>query len=238
MCNSKFIFIAVIVLSHAAAVLGNTKLLTGGTIVAYDEATQLPIVIRGGALIIKDDRIDQILDQAPPSNYSLSTNTEVIDCTNKIITPGFVDTHRHGWQTVYKTMASNTTLADYTVRYSAIVAQPLFTPDDVYISQKVGIYEALNAGSTTILDHAHHTWTAEHAAAGFNGSIDSGGRVFWAYAFQNVSTSNFTQQEQLQQWRELNTRNSTNLTTLAMAYDEFTANPFGKNTQDIVSLAK
>jgi cytosine/adenosine deaminase-related metal-dependent hydrolase len=237
MCNSKFALIAVIVLIHVAAVLAKTKLLTGGTIIAYDDGIQLPNVIRGGALVVKDDRIDQILDQAP-SNGSLPADTEVIDCTNKIITPGFIDTHRHGWQTVFKTMGSNTTLGDYAVRYSALVAQPLFTPEDVYISQKVGIFEALNAGTTTILDHAHHTWTREHAAAGYNGSIDSGARVYFAYTFQNVTTSNFTVQEQLQQWRELDARKASNLTSLVMSYDDFTANPYGKNTQDMISLAK
>lgn len=135
-------------------------------------------------------------------------------------------------------MGSNTTLGDYFVRYSASVAQPLFTPEDVYISQKVGIFEALNAGTTTILDHAHHTWTREHAAAGYNGSIDSGARVYFAYTFQNVTTSNFTIQEQLQQWRELDARKASNLTSLVMSYDDFTANTYGKNTQDIVNLAK
>ena len=198
---------------------------------------QLPKVIRGGAFIVKDARIDQILDQAP-SNGTFPVDTEVIDCTNKIITPGFIDTHRHGWQTVFKTMGSNTTLGDYAVRYSALVAQLLFTPEDIYISQKVGIFEALNAGTTTILDHAHHTWTREHAAAGYNGSIDSGARVYFAYTFQNVTTSNFTVQEQLQQWHELNARKARNLTSLVISYDDFTANTYGKNTQDIVNLAK
>lgn len=237
MFSSKLALLAVIVLIHVAAVLAKTKVFTGGAIIAYDEGTQLPKVIRGGAVVVKDDRIDQILDQAP-SNGSFSAGTEVIDCTNKIISPGFVDTHRHGWQTVFKTLGSNTTLGEYAVRYSALVAQPLFTPEDLYISQKVGIFEALNAGTTTILDHAHHTWTREHAEAGYNGTIDGGARSFFAYTFQNVSTSNFTVQEQLQQWRELDARKASNLTSLVMSYDDFTANPYGKNTQDIINLAK
>lgn len=231
MHTSKVTLIAA--LFQVAAVYAKTKLLTGGTIIAYDEDTKLPKVIRGGALVLENDRIQQILDQAPSS---FSPDTEVIDCKNKIITPGFIDTHRHGWQTVFKTMGSNTTLGDYFSRYSAVVSQPLFTPRDLYISQKVGILEALNAGTTTILDHAHHTWTREHASAGYNASIDSGARVFFAYGFQNVT--GFSQQEQLEHWRELDAKKTSNLTSLEMAYDDFTNNPHGKDTQDMIKLAK
>jgi cytosine/adenosine deaminase-related metal-dependent hydrolase len=116
----------------------------------------------------------ELSTSSPPN---LPSDIEVIDCTERIITPGFIDTHRHGWQTVYKTLGSNTTLAEYLLRYGQFVSASYFTPEDVYISQLTGIYETLAAGVTTILDHAHHTWTPEHSAAGLNASIDSGARV-------------------------------------------------------------
>jgi cytosine/adenosine deaminase-related metal-dependent hydrolase len=235
MRGTNFVLTTFFTLIEVAAVLAKTKLLTGGTIIAYDEGTKLPKIVRGGTLVIEYDRIVQILNQTP-ANGTFSNGTEVIDCTNKIITPGFVDTHRHGWQTVFKTMASNTTLGDYFFRYGSPVAQPLFTPDDVYISQKVGIFEALNAGTTTILDHAHETWTRGHAAAGYNASVDSGARVFFAYAFQNVP--GFSIQNQLEHWSELDALKASNLTSLVMSYDNLTVNPYGKDTQDVVNLAK
>jgi cytosine/adenosine deaminase-related metal-dependent hydrolase len=211
------------------------KLLSGGTIIAYDESTKLPKVIRGGALLIKNDRIEKIFEDTPSAD-SLSPNTEIIDCTNKIMSPGFIDTHRHGWQTVFKTMGPNVSLADYLWRYSALVAQPLFTPDDVYISQKLGIYEALNAGTTTILDHAHHTWTREHAAAGYNASKDGGARVYFAYDF--IGAAEFPVQEALQHWRELNGKDTSDLCSLVMAYDKFSPESSSKDIQDVVALAK
>jgi len=235
MPNLKATLITTIVLAQVAAVLANTKILTGGTIIAYDESIKLPKIIRNGALVIKDDRVYEILDKVP-SNGSFSPGTEVIDCKNKIISPGFIDTHRHGWQTVFKTLGSNTTLSDYAYRYGSPVAQPLFSPRDLYISQKVGIFEALNAGTTTILDHAHHTWTREHSEAGYNASIDSGARVYFAYTFQNVT--GFSIQDQLVQWRELDAKKSSNLTSLVMAYDSPPRSEYEKDTQDVIKLAK
>ncbi|KAI1496375.1 amidohydrolase [Biscogniauxia marginata] len=230
---SKILWPASTVLYYATAVTGS-KLLRGGTIVAFDKSTGLLNVIRNGSLLIDEDRITSILDAA--SLGDVPTDAELVDCTNKIITPGFIDTHRHGWQTVYKTLGSNTTFSEYTSRYGQFVALPLFTPDDVYISQLAGIYESLAAGVTTILDHAHHTWTREHAAAGWEASVDSGARIFFAYAFQNTSTD-FQVPQQIAHWRELAASTSTNLTTLGIAYDDFTVNPESL-TQSIVDLAK
>ena len=201
--------------SQQATVASCSKLLAGGTIVAFDDETQQLRVIREGSLLIEGDRIKSLSDIAFPTD--LPADVDIIDCTNKIITPGFIDTHRHGWQTVFKTLGSNTTLAEYAYRYSALVAQPLFTPDDVYISQLTGLYEALNAGVTTTLDHAHHTWTREHSEAGLRASVDSGGRVFFAYDFHD--SPDFSVQDQLTHWRELASAVSSKLTTLAIAYD-------------------
>ncbi|CAH0047557.1 unnamed protein product [Clonostachys solani] len=228
------------------AVSASKKLLSGGTIVAFDHETESLKVIRGGSILIDGDRIETVFEDASEANASIpiidttletsdsSRSVEVIDCTNKIITPGFIDTHRHGWQTVYKTMGSNTTLPDYLWRYSAVVAQPLFTPDDLYISQLVGLYEAVAAGVTTTLDHAHHTWSSDAATAGLRATIDSGMRVFWAYAFQPVY-ENFPVQEQISQWKQLISQVAGTVTELAVAYDFWSDSPFiDKATTDMV----
>ncbi|RYP74438.1 hypothetical protein DL769_004015 [Monosporascus sp. CRB-8-3] len=244
--RSTILYIAVALLQQAAVIIC-AKLLAGGTIIAFDNETQLLRVVRDGSLLIEGDRILSISDVALPEG--ISADVEVLNCTDKIITPGFIDTHRHGWQTVFKTLGSNTTLAEYAGRFSANVAQPLFTPDDLYISQLAGIHEALNAGVTTILDHAHHTWTREHATAGLDASIDSGARVFFAYAFQNVP--GFSIQDQVLHWREIardccrpaaGAREqvptaSSNLTTLAIAYDGWTGDPRNPDTVAVIDLA-
>lgn len=116
----------------------------------------------------------------------LPAGTEKVPSKGKIISPGFIDTHRHGWQTAFRSIASNTTLPEYFQHYSQFAALGSFTGDDVYIGQLAGLYECINAGVTTTLDHAHHTWDAETSKAGLDASIDSGLRVYWCYTFQDL----------------------------------------------------
>ncbi|KAL2688948.1 hypothetical protein Neosp_002998 [[Neocosmospora] mangrovei] len=98
-------------------------------------------------------------------------------------------------------MMSNITLVEYFGRFSEYAAAGRLDAEQVYISQLAGLYEALNAGTTTSLDHAHHTWSDDTAWAGLNASIDSGARVFWSYAFHEVA--NYTISQQLVNFRHI-----------------------------------
>ncbi|KAL7754765.1 hypothetical protein ACKLNR_015435 [Fusarium oxysporum f. sp. zingiberi] len=182
-------------LSQASSIL-----FTGATIIAFDEARDDLNVIRNGSLLVKDDRIAGIWP-AKSELSSVPRDTKIIDATGKIITPGFIDTHRHGWHTLFKTLMSNTTIAEYFGRFSEFASAGRLNPDQVYISQLAGLYEALNAGVTTTLDHAHHTFSDDTSYAGLNASIESGARVIWAYAFHNVT--NYTVSEQLVNFRDI-----------------------------------
>ncbi len=108
------------------------------------------------------------------------------------------------------------------LRFSEFTAHGLagITADDVYLGQLFGLYEALNAGTTAMLDHAHHTWSNDTAEAGLRACIDSGARVFWAYAFHDVAGVT-TVREQLPHFRALAARAPFRgtPTTLAIAYD-------------------
>ncbi|KAK2029151.1 amidohydrolase [Colletotrichum zoysiae] len=225
------------VTATAGLASASSILLRGGTIIGFDEGSNSLNVIRNGSLLITNDRIASVYtaDQSLPQT---SNETQVVDVANKIITPGFIDTHRHGWQTAYKTIASNTSLAEYFTRYGEFAAAGLFSADDVYIGQLAGLYEALNAGVTTTLDHAHHTWSNETAEAGLKASIDSGARVFWSYAFHNVT--NYTVSEQLENFRDIATKAvfDGTATSLGVACDFFGPNPVLADVNAVVDIAK
>ncbi|KAF5614743.1 amidohydrolase family [Fusarium sp. NRRL 52700] len=217
-------YITVSLACNIAGVDAGSKLFSGATIIAWDEFEPEPRVLRDGYLLVEDDRIANITTSKPSR---LPRNIEVIDASNQIISPGFIDTHRHGWQTAFKTLGSNTTLAQYFGRYGEFAAAPHFTPEDVYWGQLAGLLEALNAGVTTSLDHAHHTWSNEIAYAGLNASIESGARVFWAYAFHDVPVLNYTVKDQIPNFidmAESGILQGTNV-ELGIAYDSFGPNP-------------
>ncbi|KAH7098093.1 amidohydrolase family protein [Auriculariales sp. MPI-PUGE-AT-0066] len=208
-------------------------LFSGGTVIAFDRDSESLHVVRNGSVLVQDDRITGIFEAgAQPAD--LPADTERVEAAGKIITPGFIDTHRHGWQTAFKTLASNITLAEYFVKLSEFVAGDIYSPEDVYIGQLAGLYETLNAGVTTTLDHAHSTWSDETASAGLTASIDSGARVFYAYALHNVPKL-VTVVDQIPNLEALlqNATFSGTPTSLGVAYDYWNVVP---DTQLVVDL--
>ncbi|KAM0540710.1 hypothetical protein ACHAO7_010996 [Fusarium culmorum] len=83
------------------------------------------ILLRNGSVIIHDDNDHvQVLDNCDVlisngfieqvgKDISSVKDTDVLDCTDKIISPGFVDTHHHLWQTQLKGYGLDNTWLDY-----------------------------------------------------------------------------------------------------------------------------
>ncbi|TLD11354.1 hypothetical protein PgNI_05449 [Pyricularia grisea] len=223
------------------ALLGSASaastLFNGGTIVAFDGETQGLRVVRNGSLLVTDDRIAGIYTSPPAAQHN-SSSVEVVDATGKIITPGFIDTHRHGWQTAFKTLGSNTSLTEYFGRYGEFASASQWDADDVYISQLAGLYEAANAGVTTSLDHAHSTWDKATSEAGLKASVDSGSRVFYAFTFHNTTASETP--ELLQIFRDIADEGyyQGTPTTLGIAYDAWGPNPDRNEVDSIMKLTE
>ncbi|KAH7054404.1 putative chlorohydrolase family protein [Macrophomina phaseolina] len=223
--------------SAAAAAAASSTLFERGTVISFDDATKTPKVLWNTSVLISGDRIAAIFDDS--QNATIPADTERVSAEGKIISPGFVDTHRHGWQTAYKTLGSNTTLAEYFERYGEFTqASTVFTAEDIYLGQLVGIYEALNSGVTSILEHAHATFSNDTSAAYLNASIDSGVRMWWCYAFHELSNG-FSIEDQIANFQDLkeDERLPNSLVEMGMAYDAF-ASASSDEIQSIIDLAK
>jgi 5-methylthioadenosine/S-adenosylhomocysteine deaminase len=155
-------------------------LLKGGHVLSID-----PNVgdIEGGDVLIEGDSIAEV-------GTDLSADAEVVDCTGDVVIPGFVDTHRHTWETAIRSCAPNATLDDYFVEVLDSFA-PLYRPEDVYASNLAGAMECLNAGITTLLDWSHINNTPEHPDAGLQGLKESGIRAVYAYGSANTSLADY-----------------------------------------------
>ncbi|KAJ7158064.1 hypothetical protein C8R46DRAFT_1110887 [Mycena filopes] len=160
-----------------------TTLLRGGTFITYSDSTSNLEIITEGAMLFNDTiiAISQTIDGLDSQSQSLS-GVQIVNTTGKIISPGFIDTHRHSWQTAMRTLGPNLQLENYFWLFGTTGPAPLiFSPDDIHTASLMGTLEALNAGTTTSIDFAHVTWTRAHAQAALQGVIDSGARVWWCY---------------------------------------------------------
>ena len=97
----------------------------------------------------------------------------MVDVSGHVVMPGFVDTHRHTWQTPFRGVCADWTLEDY-FRGIRMSISPNCSAEDVYAGNYVGALEALEAGVTTILDFSHCNNTPEHADGALQGLRDAG----------------------------------------------------------------
>jgi len=146
-------------------------LISGGTVVSMDptlgDLDHGDVLIEDGVIVEVAARID-----AP--------DAEVIDATDRIVMPGFVDNHRHTWQTAFRGIGADWTFADYLVAIHGTL-RPRYRPEDVYLGNLLGRLEALHSGVTTMLDWFHCAESPEHADAAVTALRDAPGRSIFCY---------------------------------------------------------
>ncbi|WP_444894071.1 8-oxoguanine deaminase [Microbulbifer sp. JMSA004] len=107
--------------------------------------------IANGALFAEDGIITSV---GPTSCLPEEADT-VIDASNQIVLPGFINTHHHLNQTLTRNLplAQNTNLFTWLQLHYPIWAR--ITPEASRTSALVGLCELLLSGCTTVFDHAY-----------------------------------------------------------------------------------
>jgi cytosine/adenosine deaminase-related metal-dependent hydrolase len=124
----------------------DSLLLRNGLVIDTEPA---PVAHHNHDVLIQDGRI-----AAVGANLPVPAGTTVLDATNRIVLPGLVDTHRHVWQAVLRSIAVD---VDLPVYFKMVRQQigPRFRPEDVRAANLLGALECLDGGVTTVQDFAY-----------------------------------------------------------------------------------
>jgi cytosine/adenosine deaminase-related metal-dependent hydrolase len=169
----------------------------------------------GGDVLVEDKTI-----AAVGANLEVG-GAEVIDASGSIVIPGFVDSHRHTWETVIRGIAPDVSLGGY---FDLVLDQlaPAYRPEDVYAGNYLGSLEAIDAGVTTLLDWSHINNTPEHSDEAIRALQDAKLRAVYCYGNPNTSladwwyTSELESPEDIRRVRDEYFSSDDGLITLAM----------------------
>lgn len=155
------------------------------------------LLLKGGSILTMDDTIgdfrqadllivDGIIKEIATS---IETDAVTVDASDRIIMPGFVDTHRHMWQGSIRNILPNGRLSDY-MQIVQGKARPVFRPEDAYAGNLISSVGAIDAGITTILDWSHISNSPDHTDAAIEALDDSGIRAVYAYGSGDSTPAN------------------------------------------------
>ncbi|KEF54609.1 uncharacterized protein A1O9_09051 [Exophiala aquamarina CBS 119918] len=143
-----------------------------GTVVSVDKSIG---VVPNCDVLIEDGII-----MAVAPNLTSSTDHIAIDATDAIISPGFVDTHRHTWQTQLRTVCADHVLSDYFMHIRCVYGS-CYEAKDAYLGNYCGALESIDNGITFLIDHSHIMNSPAHADAAVQGLRDAKIRATFCY---------------------------------------------------------
>jgi len=123
-------------------------------------------VLWDGSVVTEGDRIEAVGQAAEMT--SRYPEAEVVDCSGKIILPGFICTHHHFYSTMARGMAPPGEPASNFVEVLERLWWKLdmaLSEEDITLSTQIPLIECIRNGTTTIIDH--------HASPSYReGSLD------------------------------------------------------------------
>jgi 5-methylthioadenosine/S-adenosylhomocysteine deaminase len=184
---------------HGRAPAGRRVLLKGGIVLTMDPALG---DFEKADVLIEGSKIAEVWPEISAGDAT------VVDATDMIVMPGFVDTHHHQYETLQR---SNN--ADGNLQFAGIspvwpeegygtVVQSIWTtgrlsigdeviwdlgrspydPEDNYISELVASICQIDQGITTGIDTSQSSHSPEHTDAMIQGLMDSGRRSLFVYS--------------------------------------------------------
>jgi 5-methylthioadenosine/S-adenosylhomocysteine deaminase len=153
---------------------------------ASDDAPLRPpgrILFKGGTIISMDARVgdiatgDLLIDGkkiVAVGGTLYAADALVIDATNAILIPGFVDAHRHAWEGQLRRINPNAATLDAYSAATHLSFAKVYRPEDIYAGNLITALGCIDAGITCIIDNSHNSRSAAHSDMAIRALIDSG----------------------------------------------------------------
>jgi 5-methylthioadenosine/S-adenosylhomocysteine deaminase len=127
-------------------------LIKPGTIVTMDAGRRL---ISRGAVIVRGSAIEAVIEDSAQVRGAFEG--EVIDAPSEMLIPGFIQTHIHLCQTLFRGLAEQMDLLDW-LRLRIFPYEAAHTASSMAASASLGLAELIRSGTTTIMDMGaiHH----------------------------------------------------------------------------------
>ncbi len=153
--------------------------------------TQRRILINGGVVLTLDRRIgdfahadvlieDGKIREVRP-NIAVSADTAVVDASNRIVVPGFIDTHSHSYQGLLRNIMPNGLLSPDYNRDVQSTLTPVYEPEDAYAGELITALGMIDMGTTAVVDISQVAHTPEHSDACIRALQDAGIRAVFSY---------------------------------------------------------
>jgi 5-methylthioadenosine/S-adenosylhomocysteine deaminase len=156
-------------LAQATAAARGVHLIKNGAVVTVDPTLG---TLPRADILVHAGRIDRIAPELA------APDAEVIDATDMIAMPGFVDTHYHMWSALGRNFVGDGGFGYFPAKNAT---SKLYSAEDFYNSVMLGLVELANAGITTVHNWSHNTRTSAHADAELRAHRDAMLRARYAY---------------------------------------------------------
>ena len=154
--------------------------------------SQRRIVLKGGIVLTLDRQVgdfaqadllieDGKIREIRPNIEVSSDAAAVVDASNRIIIPGFIDTHSHSYQGLLRNIMPNGLLNPDYNRDIQNALTPVYRADDAYVGVLLTALGFIEMGTTAIVDISQCSHTPEHSDAMIRALSDAGIRAVYSY---------------------------------------------------------
>ena len=161
------------------------------------------ILLKGGVVLSMDPKVgdfekaDVLIEgkKIVAVGPNLKAAAAVIDATDRIVTPGLIDTHHHQYQSVLRGIIADALLQE---DYNRVINNPgalnaFYQPDDAYAGELLASVSQMRAGVTTAVDLSQISHSPAHTDACIAALKEAGRRTVFGFSAGQGSATQYPQ---------------------------------------------